>query len=53
MEDWQERQAEQRRQEKRHRYTLEDYGLTPEKVNAAFARYRDFITDRGIRSSRS
>ena len=53
MEDWQERQAEQRRREKRHRYTLEDYGLTPKEVNAAFARYRDFITDRGIRSSRS
>ena len=53
MEDWQFRQAEQRRQEKRHRYDLQDYGLTPEKVNAAFARYRDFITDRGIRSSRS
>ena len=53
MEDWQFRQAEQRRQENRHRYTLEDYGLTPEEVNAAFARYRDFITDRGIRSSRS
>ena len=53
MEDWQFRQAEQRRQEKRHRYDLQDYGLTPEKVNAAFARYRDFITDLGIRSSRS
>ena len=53
MEDWQFRQAEQRRQEKRHRYALEDYGLTPEEVNAAFARYRDFITTRGIRSSRS
>ena len=36
-----------------HRYDLSDYGLTPEKVNAAFSRYRDFITDRGIRSSRS
>ncbi len=53
MEDWQFRQAEQRRQENRHRYTLEDYGLTPEEVNAAFARYRNFLTDRGIRSSRS
>ena len=53
MEDWQFRQAEQRRQEKRHRYDLSDYGLTSEEVNAAFARYRDFITDRGIRSSRS
>ena len=39
--------------EKQHRYDLSDYGLTPEKVNAAFARYRNFITDRGIRSSHS
>ena len=53
MEDWQERQAQQRRREKQHRYDLSDYGLTPEEVNAAFARYRNFITDRGIRSSRS
>ena len=53
MEDWQARQARQRRKEKRHRYTLEDYGLTTEVVNEAFARYRDFITDRGIRASRS
>ena len=53
MEDWQEQQAQQRRQEKQHRYDLSDYGLTPEEVNAAFAQYRNFITDRGIRSSRS
>ncbi len=52
MEDWRERQAQRRRGEKRHRYDLGDYGLTSEEVNAAFARYRDFITDRGIRSSR-
>ena len=51
MEDWQEQQAQKRRGEKRHRYDLGDYGLTPEGVNAAFARYRDFITNRGIRSS--
>ena len=51
MEDWRERQAEQRRGERRHRYDLGDYGLTPEQVNEAFARYRDFMTDRGIRSS--
>ncbi len=53
MEDWRERQAEQRRGEKRHRYDLGDYGITPEQVNEAFARYRDFMTDRGIRSSSS
>lgn len=53
MEEWQIRQSEKRRTEKRHRYALEDYGLTPETVNAAFKRYRDFITTRGIRTSRS
>ena len=53
MEDWQERQSQQRRGEKRHRYDLSDYGLTSEEVNAAFARYRDFITKCGIRESRS
>ena len=53
MEEWQEGQAKQRRGERKHRYDLGDYGLTPEAVNAAFARYRDFLTDRGIRSSRS
>ena len=52
MEEWQERQERQRRKEKRHRYDLSDYGLTPEEVNSAFARYRDFITDRGIREPR-
>ena len=53
MEEWQFQQAEKRRGEKRHRYALEDYGLTPETVNAAFKRYRDFLTTRGIRTSRS
>ena len=53
MEEWQFLQAEKRRTETRHRYALEDYGLTPETVNAAFKRYRDFITSRGIRTSRS
>ena len=51
MDDWLHQQAERRQRETRHRYALEDYGLTPESVNAAFARYRDFITSRGIRSS--
>ena len=53
MEEWQFRQTEKRRGEKRHRYAVEDYGLTPEAVNAAFKRYRDFITTRGIRTSRT
>ena len=52
MEDWQFRQVEKRSAEKRHRYALEDYGLTPDAVNAAFVRYRDFITRQGIRSLR-
>ena len=52
MNEWLLRQSEQRRRETRHRYRLEDYALTPEGVNAAFAPYRDFITDRGIRESR-
>lgn len=51
MEEWQFRQAKKRRGEKRHRYDLKDYGLTPESVNAAFKRYRDFLTTRGIRVS--
>ena len=51
MDDWLFRQAIHRQQETRHRYALSDYGLTPEAVNAAFARYRDFITRSGIRSA--
>jgi len=52
MEEWQFQQDEQRRTETRHRYALEDYGLTVEAVNDAFARYREFITASGIRNSR-
>ena len=52
MEAWQARQAEQRRHEVRHRYHLEDFDLTPEEVDAAFSRYREFIASRGIRTSR-
>ena len=51
MDDWLFRQTIHRQREARHRYALADYGLTTEAVNTAFARYRDFITDRGIRSS--
>lgn len=50
MEDWGRRQAERRRREKRHRYAIEEYGLTPEATLAAFARYREFITKKGIRT---
>ena len=52
MTDWRFRQAVHRQRETRHRYALEDYGLTVEAVNAAFARYRDFLTSQGIRSPR-
>ena len=52
MDDWLFRQEEQRQQEERHRYTLEEYGLTPEAVNTAFAQYRDFIATHGIRGFR-
>ena len=48
MERWRLRQAEQRRQEPRHEYRLEDYGLTPESVNDAFSSYREFVAVRGI-----
>lgn len=47
MEAWLSRQAERRRRETRHRYRLEDYGLTAEGVDAAFAPYLEFITARG------
>ena len=42
METWLDKQHERRRTEKRHKYDIADYGLTPEMVDAAFARYKDF-----------
>ena len=48
MQDWRSRQAEQRRNEPPHRYSLEDFGLTRQQVDAAFEPYRDFVTARGI-----
>ena len=51
MEAWQQRQAERRRHEVRHTYDLADYDLTPEAVDAAFSRYREFIAARNIRIS--
>ena len=50
MQEWQERQAERRRHEVRHRYDLADYDLGPEAVDAAFVRYREFIAGRGVRT---
>ena len=52
MEKWLARQEEQRRSEPPHRYSLDDFGLTPEMVDDAFAPYRDFIGSRGIAESR-
>ena len=51
MDDWLIRQARRRSREPRHQYDLSDYGLTRGQVDEAFARYRDFIADRGIRLS--
>ena len=48
MKHWRLWQAEQRRQAPSHRYRLEDYGLTPDSVNATFASYREFVSARGI-----
>ena len=50
MEAWQERQAERRRHEVRHSYDLADFDLTPQAVDAAFSRYREFIAARNIRT---
>ena len=48
MREWLEIQEEQRRNEPPHEYRLEDYGLTPETVNEAFAPYREFAAMRGV-----
>ncbi len=48
MQEWLTLQEEQRRQEPRHEYQLEDYDLTPEGVNEAFAPYREFVAALGI-----
>ena len=48
IESWLERQAEQRRREPPHRYSLEDFGLTVERVAAAFSPYREFVAKRKI-----
>ena len=47
MQEWLTFQAEQRRQEPRHEYRLEDYGLTAGAVDEAFAPYREFVAARG------
>ena len=52
LEEWLARQEERRSREPPHRYRLEDFGLTPEMVDDAFAPYLDFIGSRGIAESR-
>ncbi len=51
METWLAEQAEQRQTEKRHKYDIADYGLTRETVDAAFARYREFLSANDRRAS--
>ena len=52
MKAWFWKQDEQRRAEQRHRYDIADHGLTREMIDEAFARYRDFLSDRSRRASR-
>ena len=47
MRGWLAGQAERRRREARHRYSLEDYALTREAVDRAFEPYLDFAAARG------
>ena len=46
MKAWFWKQEAKRRAEKRHTYDIADYGLTPAKVNTAFANYREFVANR-------
>ena len=48
MREWLSIHEEQCRPEARHEYRIEDYGLTPDAVDEAFAPYRDFFAARGI-----
>ena len=51
MDHWLEVQAARRQREERHKYDLADFGLTRERVNAAFSRYHDFLTEGDRRGS--
>jgi hypothetical protein len=42
MKHWHAGQAERRRTESRHQYTLADYGLTEDQVDGAFAGYAEY-----------
>ena len=46
MDRWLDEQRKRRHREKRHRYDIADYGLTREMVDAAFVRYREFLSAR-------
>jgi thioester reductase-like protein len=49
MERWHAAQAERRRAERRHQYTLSDYGLTGDRVDDAFAGYTEFARAINVR----
>ena len=51
MDEWRDRQAAHRQKEQRHKYDIADYGLTREMIDAAFARYREFLSEGGKRAS--
>ena len=51
METWLDEQRERRRTEKRHKYDMADYGLTRGMIDAAFARYREFLSESDRRAS--
>jgi hypothetical protein len=46
---WQTKQAARRQSEERHRYSLEEYGLTPERVERAFSGYAEFARANKVR----
>ena len=51
MEHWLDEQRERRRTEKRHKYDIADHGLTRDMIDAAFARYHDFLSESDRRAS--
>ncbi len=51
MDEWREVQAAHRQKAKRHKYDIADYGLTREMIDAAFARYREFLSEGDRRAS--
>jgi hypothetical protein len=49
MQLWLQKQAESRKNEIRHSYTLEEYGLTNDQVMSTFKPYLDFVKKRSIK----